>query len=405
MTLRRIIGAIIGLVGPIRLIRPIKPVGLIVAILAITGCYREPLELYYTGKADIDVNVDWMTRFGVMPTGMTVLIAKLDNDSLTHSDITNDVNIYDDLELLPGTYKMLVFNEYFNGFGSMSFGERKNFTKIFAAAQQQSRTTDFWDMNVSYMKEPEAIGCVVDTFSVLKEMADGKPRFVYYKDHIPTEFESVKLNETVDPMTTEMFIKVRVLGIKYMQGVIGSISGMANGFQLSQAWRRSESGVHLLENWSVSNVKYENGDTLKSVGYISTTIRTFGLPHGKELDSQRDSTSNMLSLCFTLIDGTKHVFRYPVGKMIKYRKNGIDTTIDNGRGNKSRNGNDDDTDDGFDGNFTKSDVTLELDLIVDAPFYDEDEVPSLPYAQPTGTGAFDAEVEDWGDDENVDVPM
>jgi hypothetical protein len=178
-----------------------------------------------------------------------------------------------------------------------------------------------------------------------------------------------------------------------MESVIGSISGMANGFLLTQAWRRPDQGVHLLENWKMSDITYENGDTLKSVGYISTTIRTFGLPRGRELDSQRDSTSNTLSLCFTLIDGTEHVFRYPVGKMIKYRN----VEVESRRAGEAN--------DSIKGYFAKTDVTLELDLIVDAPFYEEEEVPNLPYAQPKGTGAFDAEVEDWGDDENIDVPM
>lgn len=368
----------------------------LIVLLALTSCKREPLELYYTGKAQVDIDVDWTTRFTDNPkdiTGMTVIIAKLESDSIIYTDITNDIFHYEDLELEPGNYKMLIFNEYFNGFGSMAFGDRKSFDKLFAAAQQQPRTTDFWDVNVSYMKEPEAIGCAVDTFTVLPEMADGEPRFVYYKDYIPTEFEGVQLKEIIDPMTTEMLIRVRVLGIKYMQSVIGSISGMANGFLLTQAWRRSEPGVHLLENWKISDVTYENGDTLKSVGYVSTTIRTFGLPHGRELDSQRDSTSNLLSLCFTLIDGTQHVFRYPVGKMIKYR-----TTEAQSRRAGEKN-NDDMS------YFAKTDVTLELDLIVDAPFYEDEEVPNLPYAQPKGTGAFDAEVEEWGDDEVVDVPM
>ena len=368
----------------------------LIVLLALTSCKREPLELYYTGKAQVDIDVDWTTRFTDNPkdiTGMTVIIAKLESDSIIYSDVTNDIFRYEELELAPGNYKLLIFNEYINGFGSMYFGERRNFNKFFAYAQQQPRTTDFWDVNVSYMKEPEAIGCAVDTFTVLPEMADGEPRFVHYKDYIPTEFEGVQLKEIIDPMTTEMFIRVRVLGIKYMQSVIGSISGMANGFLLTQAWRRSEPGVHLLENWKVSDVTYENGDTLKSVGYVTTTIRTFGLPHGRELDSQRDSTSNLLSLCFTLIDGTQHVFRYPVGKMIKYR-----TTEAQSRRTGEKN-NDDMS------YFAKTDVTLELDLIVDAPFYEEEDVPNLPYAQPKGTGAFDAEVEEWGDDEVVDVPM
>ena len=55
--------------------------------------------------------------------------------------------------------------------------------------------------------------------------------------------------------------------------------------------------------------------------------------------------------------------------------------------------------------FPKTSVTLELDLRVETPFYKDDEVPNLPYAQPSGTGAFDAEVAPWGDDKIIDVPM
>lgn len=365
---------------------------LISSISLFVSCQREPLEVYYAGKADVVINVDWMSKFGEKPSGMTVIFAK-DGDDITYTDVTNSVDQYETM-LEPGDYKMLIFNHSFNEFGSIRFAQTKSFNNIYAFAQQLQRTTDFWDINTSYRREPEHIGCAIDSFTILPEMTGGKPRFISYKDrnNIPTEFEGITLNETVETMETEMTIRVRVLGIKYMSTVIGSISGMADGFLLTQAWRRPQTCNHLLENWTVSDITYENNDTTKSVGYITTTIRTYGLPHGRELDSQRDSTSNILSLCFTLVDDKKHVFRYPVGKMIKYR------TIEA----ESRRAGEESQEAGY---FAKTDVTLELDLVVDAPFYDDDEVPNLPYAQPSGSGAFDAEVSPWGDDEIVDIPM
>jgi hypothetical protein len=366
-----------------------------------TACEREPLELYYTGKASVIVDVDWESQFGEKPTGMTIMLAK-DGDSITYTDVTNDVDRYE-MELEPGTYKMLIFNLTTGEFGSMRFAKTKSYDEIYAYANQLQRTTDFWDVNVAYMREPEAIGCVTDTFTVLPEMTDGEFRFVYYKDKIPNEFEGLQLKEVVEPMTTEMYIRVKIIGFKYMAAVIGSISGMADGFLLSQQWRRQQASYHLLDNWSVVKPSATRGraptpptawttratrasdDSTKSVGYIATTIRTFGLPHGRELSSQRDSTSNMLSLCFTLIDNRQIVFRYPVGKYIRYRSIDIDENIG--------------------GYFSKADVTLELDLLLEAPFFPDDVIPNLPYAQPSGTGAFDAEVAPWGDDEIIDVPM
>ena len=394
--------ALIRPIGLIRLIGPMGPMGLIGLIgligLSLTSCHREPLELYETESAHIRVHIDWMTHFEEQPSGMTLLLAK-DGDEVTFTDVTNSVNYYD-LHLQPGNYKMLIFNHSYGEFGSMNFGQKQSFPDIYAVARQDvDRIRDFWDINVDYRREPENIACVVDSFTVLPEMVGGETHFFpyYEKEEREKIIDRVDttLHEVVEPMTTEMNIQVRVIGIKYMSSVIGNISGMADGFLLTQAWRRSQVGYHLLDNWSRSATTYIDGDTLKSVGYISTTIKTFGLPHGRELNEQRDSTSNVLSLCFTLIDGTQHVFRYPVGKMIRYRSVDLQSRAEQ----EEKEENDSVPE------FPKSAVTLELDLVVDAPFYEDDEVPNLPYAQPSGTGAFDAEVAPWGDDVDVDIPM
>lgn len=380
-------------IGPISLIRPIALLGLL-ALMLLTSCYREPLELYYTGKATVHVSIDWQTRFGQRPTGMTIMLAK-DGDAITFTDVTNSVDGYT-LELEPGTYKMLIFNQSTGEFGSMGFAQTRSFTEAFAYARQLERVTDYWDVNCAYMREPEAIGCAVDTFTVLEDMIDGEYRFVDYRDKVENRHDILQLNEVIEPMTTEMRIRVKIIGIPYMASVIGNISGMADGFLLSQSWRRPQQGYHLLDQWRVERTRAGDAASDSSrVGYITTTIRTFGLPRGRELEEQRDSNSNMLSLCFTLIDDTRHVFRYPVGKHIKYRTVEVDSGLEQG----------DTTTTGRKQYFNKTDVTLELDLVVDAPFFPEEDIPTLPYAQPTGTGAFDAEVAPWGDEEQVDVVM
>jgi len=360
-----------------KLISLLAPVLLMIGATGLTtSCDRYEVELYYTGKADVSVDIDWESRFGERPSGMTIMLAK-DGDAITFTDITHNVDHYD-LQLEPGEYKMLIFNRTFGEFGSMRFFRTKSFNDVFAAATQLQRTNEDWDVNASYMREPESIGCAVDTFTVLPEMTDGEFHFVYWKDKIDGNYESLKLREVVEPMTTEFYIRVKVIGFKYMAGVVGNISGMADGFLLSQAWRRSEMDYHFLDSWAAKAAPGESTED-KSVGYITTKISTFGLPHGRELPSQRLPDYNMLSLCFTLIDDTKHVFRYNVGDKITYRN--VEVT-----------------------KYNKHDVTLQLELELDA-FYSDDELPNLPYAQPSGTGAFDAEVQPWGDEEGVDVPM
>ena len=347
-------------------------------IIFLTSCDRYEVETYYTGKANVRVVLDWKTRFGEVPTGMTIMLAK-DGDAITYTDITNDVSFYD-MELEPGEYKMLVFNRTVGEFGSMQFSQMKSFNDAFAYANRLEHTNDFWDVNASYMREPEHIGCAVDTFTVLPEMTDGNFRFINWRDKAPDTRETLVLPEVVEPMTTDLYIRGKIIGYKYMASVVGNISGMANGFYLSQAWRREQTSYHYLGDWNSYPAPEESTETM-SVGYITTKVSVFGLPHGREMLSQRVPDHNMVSLCFTLIDGTQHVFRYPVGDKIKYEIAELN------------------------GYFSKVDVTLDLDLEIITPFYQDDEVPNLPYAQPSGTGAFDAEVEPWGDDEIIDVPM
>ncbi len=377
----------------------------LMAVMTIVSCQRDPLEKYYTGKGEVTILPDWDSLFLQTNeqrkelTGMTVSFAKSDTSAVVASypDITNTVNKYE-AELAPGKYNFLVFNLSPSEYGSMNFYEMKDFDKCFVVGLPLQRTTEFWDVNANYIKSPEYIGCAVDSFEVLPGMYDGEIRFVDYKDEAADIRDIVTKRAVVRPMTTELVIRVKVLGFKYMKSVIGNISGMANGFMLTQAWRRPQTCYQLLDNWTAKAAP-EESDSVNSVGYISTRINTFGLPHGRELLSQRDSTSNLLSLCFTLVNDKQYTFTYYVGKDIKYKNAELD--IETGGGSDISGDKEVDTDDSF----NKADVTLELELLIETPFFTNDYVPNLPYAQPTGTGTFDAEVEDWGEDVDVKVPI
>lgn len=380
----------------------------LLAVMMVASCQRDPLEKYYSGKGEITIVPDWDTLFvrdaadRSNLTGMTVVFSKSDTSAVIspYPDITNTVNKYE-TELAPGKYNFMVFNLSPTEFGSMNFYQMKDFKESFVVGLPLQRTTEFWDVNANYIKTPEYIGCAVDSLEVLPGMYDGEVRFVDYKTDVTDLRDIVTKRAVIKPMTAEMVIRVKVLGYKYMKSVIGNISGMANGFMLSQAWRRSQTCYQLLDNWTAKAAP-EESDSLHSVGYISTRISTFGLPHGRELLSQRDSTSNLLTLCFTLVNGKQHSFTYSVGKDIKYKDAELD--ISSGDQPLDPKETDGSSTDGSK-SFNQTDVALELELLIETPFFTDDYVPNLPYAQPTGTGTFDAEVEDWGEDVDVKVPI
>lgn len=377
----------IGLLRLIVLMVLIAPIGLM-------GCTRYDLELYDDGRADVHFTFDWMTRYGERPEGMTFMWSH-DNDTITYYDPTYRVD--ERTEKLPsGTYYITTMNKTFGEYGTMNFYRRNSHNDIMAIANTYHITEETaWDKGRTYMEEPERIGVATDTVAVPTALDDLV--FRDYRDPSTVEDLHLERPQIIQPMTTTLNIHVKVRGIKYMRslnnsGLSGYIMGMADGFYLNQRWRRSDVGNIKLTKWkmgyddehSAPNDSLANDSLVKDgyIGWVHTSVETFGLPHGKELLRWRTSNDNYILLHFTLIDGRTLNFGYPVGLNIRYEG-----------------------DNGLADIFTQSDVTLELDLVIDAPFYENEETPLLPYAQPEGSSAFDADVQPWGDDVDVEIPI
>lgn len=367
-------GKAVGLIGLIGLISP----------LLLTSCQRLPLELCYDGRADLHLTYDWTSRFGEQPEGMTVMMAK-DGDSINSYDVTHSVNDrhYD---MHGGDYYVTTMNRTFGEYSTMRFFQRNSHNDIYAQANTYYIASEqAWDHGRTYMDQPERIGVATDTISV-PETTD-EYTFYDYRDQAAADTISLRRHEVVLPMTTKLLIRVKVRGISYMRegGLEGYITGMADGFYLNQRWRRREVGTLKLTGWKRDydeEARRADTETEANVGWMVTTVETFGLPHGRELLRWRTPESNYIMLHFTLLDGRSKDFDYLVGKDIRYLGDNDETEY-----------------------FAQTDVTLELNLEIDTPTFDNDDVPILPYSQPEGSGQFDAEVAPWSDDVEVEVPM
>ena len=350
-------------------------------VLACLSCQRDPLELYYNGQADVHITYDWESKFGQKPDGMTLMLAH-DGDSITFTDISHNVD-ESTLRLRSGEYRLMVMNNTFGEYSKVSFQNRKSYEKMLVKLKTYYvESENLWDNGRTYLEQPEKIGVGLDTFKI-KTSVDSLI-FYDYRETAHPDTVHLERHVVIYPMSTTLKVRVKVRGINYMRSMEGYITGMADGFYLNQGWRTSEVGTIKLEGWepeSRSNTRAD-GDEEESVGWMTCNAETFGLPHGRELLKDRVPESNYIMLHFTLLDGRTCDFAYRVGKQIRYTG-----------------------DDGTMTSFLQTDVSLELNLDIDTPYYDNDEVPIMPYSQPEGSGQFDAEVQPWGDDVDVDVPM
>ena len=351
---------------------------LLVSVL-FAGCELRDLESYYESVAGMHIAIDW-SHFSERPSGMTLLFSK-DGDEVTRTVVTNNVDNVD-VYLTPGTYYMTMMNQSFDEFGSMHFEQTKSHNLVTVRANPLLQTRGEQD-EANYMQAPEPIAVTSDTIVITDDMVSRRYVFADYRNRdVKVDTTHYDTKETPMPMTTTLNIQVRVKGINNLRAVEGYINGMADGFLLSQVWRTETTGTLLLDQWKAKFDHEDNG-----LGWITTSIPTFGLPHGKEIEWQRTETDNVILLRFTLIDGTTREFTYNVGKFIKYRGDIGDI-------------------------IARTDLTLELLLVIDADTGRTGEggedfpFPELPDVENDGNGgAFEAFVDEWEDGGDISVPL
>lgn len=371
---------------------------------------REPLEVYYDGVAQLRLDIDWLNHMEEKPSGMTLLLAK-DGDEFTTTRVSNNVDQVT-MRLPAGSYKCMVVSYAFDEYASMTFQEQQSYSSVVARATDlTSRMNEAWDRGVVYMQTPELIGIATDTFSISQQDIEAQRHFVDYREREQPDTLAIVRRETVYDMTCLLNIYVRVSGLKFMRSVIGSITGMADGFYLSRTIRTAEHGPLLLNDWfrrlgtlqevmedfrrtRAPGLPTTRADTIaiddanddgEVHEWICMRVPTFGLPH---TDKERTPRSNILTLCFTMRDGSTRTYSYLVGNYIHYR----DDRLDNGERITE-------------GGLSHS-VQLDLDLVIDAPL----DYPDLPYVDDPGNNsgtasAFDVIVDPWEEADTIDVGL
>ena len=340
-------------------------------------------ELYRINNlnARVSVELDWEEHFGEDPSGMSLYTY---NDKQgVQVELSNNVKSRDILRKA-GLYSLLVYNLTPSEYGSLDFYNMNNLdsARVQLTPIQQYNNKKGWDEGVVYQREPEDFGIARDTIEISQDMVAStyQQRLEHYYEGIERDTAVYVFHESPKKINIPLEVRVRVNGINNMKSVIGSIDQFADGWYVGQGHASSTEGIHLLDNFKVELDAPNSKD-----GWIVTTISTFGLPWGKQTAAQRDSTSNRLSLYFTLRNGEPIIFTYDVGNLIRY----VEVT-------ENRMG-------------VTTEVVLELQLIINTNTYSHMDSPTLPDVtggdDDSNASGFTAEVDDWENGGTVDVGL
>ena len=346
---------------------------------AIVACDRRPLEVIVNNSVRVELVAKWrqvyVDLYGTEPTGMTVMLWA-EGSTTPLVETTNEDRIT--LRLVEGTYRLILFNQMEREFlPYMRFYQQYSHHDMVARNTTYASKTD----GLIYTHYPDPVGVAVDTFTITKDMVVrdtvifmGSEEYIDHGAGIEYQAERVyEIPEVPWPMTVNVFLTCRVKHRQSVRGIEASLSGLADGFYLSRIYRTTEQATIEFDPKQWTFTAY--GTDADSLGYITNSTPSFGLPYGKELLSQRDSTDNILKLRIYLTNDSVLNLSYNVGKNLRY-------ITPEGREAEIRYRED------------LQNLKLEIDLtdVIDLPIIDNQ----------TGAG-FDAVVVDWDDGGIIDV--
>lgn len=380
----------------------------VLVALSVPSCNYRDIDLVYYETSDVWVAVDWSEFTQEEPSGMSVYCYPMDNpEHGPYVFLTN--NTAGVMATLPiGHYNIIVFNQSVDEFGSLHFSGMDDYDTATAVLEPFATKWMVKSDNQEVCYEPEWLA--IDTFEGLEVTLEAVKASAYMRqmlkqmtkadltkaDPATKASESIALRPRNVVFTATATISVD--GINNARSVRGSITGMAEGFRMSSGQRTMTSVTHALETWGMTHDKDDY-----NVGEVFASFRTFGLPgwvtkvssgstdvsynpmleaffatksgssgtKAAETETNTkaadDPADNLLNVSFLLVDNkTTCDYSFPVGDM-----------------------------------FEVNNLQLKLNLQI------RNRDIALPEVEPEGGsgGGFSATVDDWGEEQEIDVPL
>lgn len=333
---------------------------LLLTFVLLASCTHKELCELHVHAARVRIDADWSEFRKETPTGMTVKVYPAQGGSpVTH--LTNTIS-HAYVNLPVGHYRALVFNQSETEFGSLAFrgmdrwetaevltGETRSEWYKTRAEGEKLGTAPEWFATDRTVEDFEITEAMVEYTG--NNLAAPKPRNV-----------GDQLVATLTPRNViyTVTVTVHIKGFHNLRSARASLSGLAEGYRFAQQRPTENQVTQLMESWEKH---VDASDPTR--GYIRSTITCFGLPHGHRGTAEE----NAFDLSILLVDN-KTVLDFPFLVGDKFERD------------------------------MEAEVTLGLNLNVELEIDDP-----LPDVQPEGGSgsAFDAKVDDWGEEENFEI--
>lgn len=329
--------------------------------MVATSCEHKELCYHHPHTAKVSFISDWSEFEKETPTGMTVMVyPQHGGEEIKH--LTHDIGNAT-MDLPVGIYHSIIFNQSESEYGSVSFRGMENYE---TAEVYTNGTKSSWYKtraeNERVVTAPEWIGTSRhEGAEVTQEMVDATGEDMLARTNQRNALGIVIAEHTPQNIIYTVSVTVHIKGFHNLRSARASLDGLAEGYFFGSGKYSENTVTQLIENWEKTTDK---DDPTK--GTITATITCFGLPEGHTATAEE----NLFSLSLLLVDNkTVKDYTFHVGDRFIY---------------------DDDN--------ASANLNLHLDLTLDGP---------LPDVEPEGgsSSGFDATVDDWGDEEDVEIEV
>lgn len=298
------------------------------------------------------VTVDW-TKMGIKPNGTSIWFFPDNSDN--SPQVLRMQTLTDSLMLRKGTYSVIVFNETESDHDYILFRGGNSYETFEAYAKDITVASKYMVRAAT-----ERIAATPDQLGVATMTGLEITREMINKDLRPSLlFEPKRTFATVN-------VLIHVVGLDNASssgGSAASLSGMADGVILYNGVTNSTPVTHI---FNINNIRFNSGSYQD--GTMSSSFMVFGLT---DMPTRADDVPNYLTLFFHLRNGEDlDPIQIDVSRTLEV------VTDESGR------------------------VTINIEVGQDGSII-------LPYVESStdkGSG-FDADVTDWGEENNYDIPI
>lgn len=292
------------------------------ALVLLASCTHKELCYHHPHTAAVQINVDW-SEFKPLenPTGMTLKLypANITIDDNTHNEMNSpSTTVSSDgvvthltnttshaiLNLPLNSYHVLVFNQSTTEFGSFTFRDMDDKESAVVAMQYSSHyyRTQNGESKVATSPEWLGVGNYADA-RVTQAMIDAETQSII--TGTPINVKPVIAEVTPHNVIYTVKVRIHINNIYNLRSARASMTGMAEGFQLTSEQRLTSEVTHLLEQWSMTQ-----DETDPTKGYVESSFTCFGLPG----DHAARVEENTLTFEALLVDNkTVESFPFNVG--------------------------------------------------------------------------------------------